>query len=75
MFGTKPYHFCLDFFFPLGFGPLLLQVALTPLAAISSYVILVPACASELGNRAAALFKAIAENSEFYIFKLQSVFQ
>lgn len=59
MFGTKPHHFGLDFF--AGFQPSLL-------AAVSSYDILVPAYASELGNRADAILEVI------YIFKLQSIF-
>lgn len=54
----------LPWFFLLDFSPVLLQVALLLLAAVSSYDILVPACASESDNRAAAILDVIAENAE-----------
>jgi len=66
MFGTKPHHCCLDFF--AGFSPVLSQVALLQLAAVSSYGTLVPACVSQSGNRAAAILEPIAENAEILHF-------
>lgn len=67
MFRTKRHLFCLDFFL-LCFSPVLLQVALLLSADVSSCDNLVPACASESGDRAAAILEASAKNVESLLF-------